>query len=105
MTAFTLGGLALGTEYLFGIMAFNNLGESNYTQDIVKARTSSKSRFFLSFFFHLPPFVLFLFHFYPIIYFVSLVILFLLLLSFGALLVAILSDGNRKTHPVVVVPR
>uniref|UniRef100_A0A0N8CD86 Down syndrome cell adhesion molecule n=1 Tax=Daphnia magna TaxID=35525 RepID=A0A0N8CD86_9CRUS len=41
VTAFTLGGLALGTEYLFGIMAFNNLGESNYTQDIVKARTSS----------------------------------------------------------------
>ncbi|EFX79012.1 hypothetical protein DAPPUDRAFT_305049 [Daphnia pulex] len=42
-TAFTLGGLALGTEYLFGIMAFNNLGESNYTQDIVKARTSSET--------------------------------------------------------------
>jgi hypothetical protein len=54
MTAFTLGGLALSTEYLFGIMAFNNLGESNYTQDIVKARTSSKSRFFLSFFTSLP---------------------------------------------------
>ncbi|XP_059352881.1 nephrin-like [Daphnia carinata] len=43
MTAFTLGGLALGTEYLFGIMAFNNLGESNFTQDIVKARTSSEA--------------------------------------------------------------
>ena len=38
----SLGGLALGTEYLFGIMSFNNLGDSNYTTDIVKAKTSSK---------------------------------------------------------------
>ena len=44
VTNFTLGGLALGTDYLFGIMAFNDLGESNYTTDVVKAKTSSKNK-------------------------------------------------------------
>lgn len=42
VTSFTLGGLALGSEYMLSIMALNDRGESNYTQDIVKARTSSK---------------------------------------------------------------
>ena len=42
VTMVSLGGLALGTEYLFNIMAFNNLGDSNYTTDVVKAKTSSK---------------------------------------------------------------
>lgn len=51
VTSFTLGGLTLGTEYLFSIMAFNDLGDSNYTQDIVKARTSSKSPLPFIFFF------------------------------------------------------
>jgi hypothetical protein len=41
-TSMSVGGLALGTEYLFSVMAFNNLGKSNFTNDMVKARTSSK---------------------------------------------------------------
>ena len=45
VTSFTLGGLALGTEYALSVMAFNERGESGYTQDVVKARTSSKSNF------------------------------------------------------------
>ena len=105
MTAFTLGGLALGTEYLFGIMAFNNLGESNFTQDIVKARTSSESfvLLFCCFFFPYssPPLC---FHFFsgPIFYYIILIVfwgreVFLLLL------VAILNVGNRKNHPAVVL--
>lgn len=47
VTSFTLGGLALGTEYAFSVMALNERGESGYTQDVVKARTSSKSIAFL----------------------------------------------------------
>ena len=43
VTATSLTGLSLATEYVFSVMAFNSLGESNYTTDAVKAKTSSKS--------------------------------------------------------------
>ncbi|XP_065562901.1 nephrin-like isoform X2 [Artemia franciscana] len=41
-TDYALSGLKLGTEYLFSIMSWNELGESNYTTDIVRARTSTE---------------------------------------------------------------
>ncbi|XP_055938972.1 nephrin-like isoform X2 [Argiope bruennichi] len=41
-TVFTVGGLELGTEYVFGIMALNNLGGSDYLQDAASAVTLSK---------------------------------------------------------------
>ncbi|XP_065583474.1 nephrin-like, partial [Artemia franciscana] len=37
-----LSGLKLGTEYLFSIISWNELGEGNYTTDIVRARTSTE---------------------------------------------------------------
>jgi len=45
ITVLSIGGLSLATEYLFGIMASNDLGHSNYTSDVVKAKTSSKFLF------------------------------------------------------------
>lgn len=41
-TSFTVGGLELGTEYVFGIMAYNVLGGSTYLQDAASAVTLSK---------------------------------------------------------------
>lgn len=41
-TSFTVGGLELGTEYVFGIMAYNVLGGSSYLQDAASAVTLSK---------------------------------------------------------------
>ena len=42
ITLLSIGGLSLATEYLFGIMASNDLGHSNYTSDVVLAKTSSQ---------------------------------------------------------------
>lgn len=54
-TTLSLAGLALGTEYQFAVMAFNNLGDSNYTLDIVKARTLSEfNRVFTRFLHYVP---------------------------------------------------
>ncbi|CAG7826939.1 unnamed protein product, partial [Allacma fusca] len=39
-TVYTVAPLALGTEYSFSICAFNSLGESNYTGEIVRQETS-----------------------------------------------------------------
>ena len=41
-TVFEVSDLQLDTVYSFSIMAFNKLGESTYTDDLVKMRTSSK---------------------------------------------------------------
>ena len=42
VSKFQLGDLQIGTTYSFNIMAFNKLGDSNYTTDNVVATTSSK---------------------------------------------------------------
>ncbi|GFY43633.1 nephrin [Trichonephila inaurata madagascariensis] len=42
-TVFTVGGLELGTEYVFGIMALNNMGGSSYLQDAASAVTLSEA--------------------------------------------------------------
>lgn len=39
LTEWTITGLKPGTEYLFSIQAFNDLGESEFTKDIVRERT------------------------------------------------------------------
>lgn len=44
-TYYTVNGLNLDTEYVFTIMAFNDRGNSNYMQDVVKTKTSSKATF------------------------------------------------------------
>lgn len=41
-TIFTVGGLELGSEYVFGIMGYNALGGSKYLQDAALAMTLSK---------------------------------------------------------------
>lgn len=41
-TAYTIGGLALATEYEFRVAGKNLMGEGNYTTDIVRQETSSR---------------------------------------------------------------
>lgn len=45
VTSFTVTGLELGTEYVFGIMAYNGLGGSTYLQDAASAVTLSNYTF------------------------------------------------------------
>ncbi|KAG8196719.1 hypothetical protein JTE90_023227 [Oedothorax gibbosus] len=42
-TTFTVSGLELGTEYVFGIMAFNSLGGSAYLEEAASAVTLSEA--------------------------------------------------------------
>uniref|UniRef100_T1IZV2 Nephrin n=1 Tax=Strigamia maritima TaxID=126957 RepID=T1IZV2_STRMM len=42
VTMYGIGNLMLATEYSFSIMAYNTLGESEYTSDVVKAKTLSE---------------------------------------------------------------
>ncbi|XP_022238998.1 nephrin-like [Limulus polyphemus] len=42
-TVFTVSGLAIGVEYIFSLQAYNDLGFSEYTTEILKARTSSEA--------------------------------------------------------------
>ncbi|XP_076325678.1 nephrin-like [Tachypleus tridentatus] len=41
-TMYTVTGLGVGVEYTFSIQAYNDLGYSEYTTDILKAKTSSE---------------------------------------------------------------
>ena len=38
--------LKVGTKYTFSIKAYNSLGESDYTEDIGKVETKSKTMFY-----------------------------------------------------------
>ena len=40
----SVSGLQLDTEYYFNIMSFNNMGDSKYRGEFVRARTLSKSK-------------------------------------------------------------
>ncbi|XP_076321284.1 nephrin-like isoform X2 [Tachypleus tridentatus] len=42
-TVFTVTGLARGIEYIFSLQAYNDLGFSEYTTEILKVRTSSEA--------------------------------------------------------------
>lgn len=41
-TVFTVTGLALGTSYAFSVLAYNDKGESGFTDTDVKATTLSE---------------------------------------------------------------
>ena len=43
-TVFTVKGLGLGTEYKLSVMAYNDIGGSDYQVAELEATTSSKSR-------------------------------------------------------------